>query len=67
MTYLYDPHCRSTADVARQVGCRPWHIRRICEKGLLPEPPRVGRQRAFRPSDLPALRAALAKVGYLKS
>lgn len=62
-----DPYCLSSADVARELGCAQWQIARICEKKLYPDPPRIGRQRAFRRGELPAIRTALIAAGYLKA
>ena len=65
MSAANDAFCLSTKDASRELGCQQWHVQRVCEIGKFPEPPRIGRQRAFRRSDLPALRKALQEVGYL--
>src|SRR2546423_41486 len=44
---------------------RPWQVRRIYEKGLLPDPPRAGMYRMILPAALPAVEAALRRLGYL--
>ena len=43
----------------------PWQVRRAIERGLLPEPPRLGAYRVFLPADLPRIEAALRQAGYL--
>jgi DNA-binding transcriptional MerR regulator len=53
-------------DVARHFGVPTWHIRRAIERGLLPEPPRAGAYRVFCPRDLPRIKAALRRCGYLR-
>ncbi len=55
----------SLADVARELSAPPWAVRKLFERELLPEPPRVGRLRVFYASDLPVIRRALVKAGYL--
>ncbi len=60
-----EPNAMTLGDVARHVGCRPWQVRRLYERGLLPEPPRVGPYRVVHPRDLAAVTAALHDAGYL--
>ncbi len=55
----------SLTDVARELDAPVWAVRRLFERGSLPEPPRVGRLRVFSPGDLPVIRRALVKAGYL--
>jgi hypothetical protein len=43
----------------------PWQIRRVIERGLFPEPARIGPYRIFAPDQLPLLREALVQAGYL--
>ncbi len=50
---------------ASRLECQLWQIQRIVDRGMVPEPPRVGKYRVFAESDLPALRSALAKAGFL--
>jgi DNA-binding transcriptional MerR regulator len=54
-------------DVARRMGedVRPWMVRRVFEKGLLPPAERLGPYRVFVEADLPPIRAALVNCGYL--
>ena len=53
-------------DVARHFGVRDWQIRRLFERGLLPDPPRMGIWRVIAADDLPAVGEALRAAGYLK-
>ncbi len=52
--------------LARRFGVSAWKVRRVFERGLLPEPGRAGCYRILPESDLPALEAALRRAGYLK-
>ena len=55
-------------DAARLLGCRPWQLRRLVDRGLIDPPDRLGgRYRVYYRSDLPRLRQALAKAGYLSA
>jgi hypothetical protein len=40
---------------ASRLGCRPWQIRRLFERGILPEPGRVGAYRVIPERDLPTI------------
>jgi hypothetical protein len=51
--------------VARRFGCQPWQIRRLFERGLLPQAPRVGPYRVIAIAELPRIEEALRKAGYL--
>ena len=51
--------------VARHFGCRTWQVRRLFERGLLPQAPRVGAYRVVAAGDLPAVEEALRQAGYL--
>jgi hypothetical protein len=44
---------------------KPWMVRRLFERGILPEPPRLGCYRVIHAGDLPEVEAALRKCGYL--
>jgi DNA-binding transcriptional MerR regulator len=57
----------STGALARFFGVAVWQVRRLVERGLLPEPPRVGMYRVFLPEQLPIVREALIKAGYLQA
>jgi DNA-binding transcriptional MerR regulator len=47
-------------------GVQVWRLRRLYERGILREPPRVGRNRVVSSEDLPRLREALRAAGYLQ-
>lgn len=51
--------------VADNLGVQVWRVRRLYERGILPEPPRFQRSRLVRRDDLPAVKEALEKAGYL--
>jgi DNA-binding transcriptional MerR regulator len=52
--------------VARHFGVQLWQVRRLYERRLLPEPPRVGTYRIIEPRDLERVGAALRRAGYLR-
>jgi hypothetical protein len=47
-------------------GLQTWHVRRLFERGLLPEPERLGTCRIVARADLPKIREALIEAGYLQ-
>ncbi len=51
--------------VALQLGCLTWQIQRLYQRGILPEPPRLGQHRLVTEKDLPKIRKALLEAGYL--
>ena len=51
--------------VARRLGCQPWQVRRLFERGKLPQAPRVGAYRIIAVADLPQVEEALHQAGYL--
>jgi len=51
--------------VAKRFGCRTWQVARIFERGILPEPPRVGILRVVAENDLETIRVALLQCGYI--
>ena len=55
----------STADVARLLGVPTWKVRRLYEDQTLPEPPRVGNQRAILRESIPRIAMALQQRGWL--
>jgi hypothetical protein len=55
----------STGDAARAIGVRDWQLTRLFRRGLVSEPARVGRFRIIRAADLPRLREAAVRAGYL--
>ena len=52
-------------DLARRWKLPLWKVRRPYELKLLPDPPRAGCYRRVTERDLPALEAALRRLGYL--
>jgi DNA-binding transcriptional MerR regulator len=52
-------------DVAKQLGCQAWQVRRLYERNLLPPAPRVGAYRVVPVQDLPRVEKALRTAGYL--
>jgi excisionase family DNA binding protein len=53
-------------EAARRLGVDTWELRRLYEKGQLPDPPRIGRHRLIRGSELPRLRDLLREAGKIK-
>jgi DNA-binding transcriptional MerR regulator len=60
-----DPPLHTVGTVARRYGCRPWQVRRIFARGLLPPALRVGAYRVFAAADLPCIEEALRRAGYI--
>lgn len=52
--------------VAKRLGVTQKQVRRLFERGILPEPPRVGAYRVVDEADLPIVEAALRRAGYLR-
>lgn len=52
-------------DLSRRFNCPLWAVRRVFERGLVAEPPRVGAFRVVADEDVPAVEAALRSAGYL--
>ncbi|MCI0741057.1 MAG: hypothetical protein L0Y72_18590 [Gemmataceae bacterium] len=52
---------------AKLLGCDPWKLHRLFERGLTPQPQRVGRYRVLRVADLPRIKRALEAAGYLEA
>jgi DNA-binding transcriptional MerR regulator len=63
---LTTPTAVTVGEAARRLGCRPWQIRRLFERGLLPPAARLGTYRVISESDLPKVEDALKRVGYLR-
>lgn len=59
------PELIALGDVAAAVGCESWRLRRLFERGVLPEPQRVGGYRVFQASEIPTIRLAAEKAGIL--
>ena len=57
--------CLTLGPASRLLGCHTWQLRRLFERGLLPEPPRVGAYRVIAVEDLPKVEEALRRAGYL--
>jgi hypothetical protein len=55
----------TVGEVADRFGIQGWKLSRLFRRGLLPEPMRFRQYRMLPESDLPAIRAALVKAGYL--
>jgi len=55
----------STADVAQLLSVKTWQVRRLFEDGTLPEPSRIGNQRAIPRSTIPAIASELKTRGWL--
>jgi hypothetical protein len=55
-------------DAAQRIGhgCRRWMIQRIFERGILPQPKRIGLYRILSESDLGNIERVLREHGYLK-
>jgi hypothetical protein len=51
--------------VAARYGVQQHHVRRIFQRGFLPEPQRVGAYRVVPVEDLPQVEEALRRAGYL--
>ena len=55
----------TTADVARLLSVKTWQVRRLFEDGTLPDPPRLGLQRAIPREQISSIASALEKRGWL--
>ena len=55
---------RFIGDIADMVGCQSWRLRRLAERGLVPSR-KIGRQFVFDVDDVPAIREAAERAGYL--
>lgn len=51
---------------AGHTEAREWMIRRLFERGLLPEPARLGRYRVIPESDVADVERAMRAAGYLR-
>jgi predicted DNA-binding transcriptional regulator AlpA len=59
------PRLLTCGEVATRIGVKDWQIRKLFSRGLLPTPARLGLNRIIAEDDLPAVREALARGGYL--
>ncbi|MHB8862054.1 MAG: hypothetical protein ACYC6N_06590 [Pirellulaceae bacterium] len=55
----------STAGMGQLLGAEPWRIRRLFEAGVLPEPGRIGRNRAIPREMIPQIVDALRDREWL--
>jgi hypothetical protein len=62
---MLQPQYITIGVAARHFGCQAWQVRRLFERGLLPQAARVGAYRVIAISDLPAVGKALRHAGYL--
>ena len=60
ITYL------TLGQVAKHFGCRTWHVARVFERGILPEPRRIGILRVVSIDELSIVQAALEQCGYIE-
>jgi hypothetical protein len=56
----------TVGSIAKRYGVAPWQVRRLFERGLLPEPCRLGFYRVLDEADLPVVEDALRRAGYLR-
>ena len=61
-----DSEVFTTNTAAKRCGVAEWQVRRLFERGLLPEPPRAGAYRLIPADDLPKIETALRAAGYLR-
>jgi hypothetical protein len=61
------PRLYTVGEAAQKLGCQGWMVRRLFERGLLPEPPRLGITRALREDQLPEVGRLVREHGYLKA
>ncbi|HQR07137.1 MAG TPA: hypothetical protein PLN21_09960 [Gemmatales bacterium] len=59
------PYLTLGALAKRYPGLQVWQIRRLFERGLVPEPPRVAGLRIIPIDDVPKIVTALKNAGYL--
>jgi hypothetical protein len=57
----------TSGEAAVALGLRDWQLGRLFARGLAEEPPRLGRHRMIDRADLPKLRDAAVRAGYLHS
>lgn len=60
-----DTAVMTLGDIARLFGRPIWMVRRCFERGLLPEPARLGVYRVVPAADLPLVEDAMRRAGYL--
>jgi hypothetical protein len=57
----------STTAAAALLGCKPWQVRRLFERGRIVERYRVSGRRIILPEQLPVLRRLLIEAGFLRA
>jgi DNA-binding transcriptional MerR regulator len=62
---MSDPGVLSIGQIAEELGCEAWQVRRLFQRGLLPPAARVGPFRVATRDELPVIEKALRKAGYL--
>jgi hypothetical protein len=64
---MREPPGFTIGGLAKRYGLPAWKVRRIFERGLIPEPARLGAYRVVAVRELPQIEDALRKAGYLKA
>jgi hypothetical protein len=64
---MADPGVLTTGAVARRYGVPLWKVRRLFERGILPDTPRAGTYRLIPIADLPIVEKALRDARYLQT
>lgn len=59
------PYTYTTGKLSAHFGVPQWQILQAIRRGFLAEPPRVGIYRVWSEAELPSVRAALVRAGYL--
>lgn len=57
---------KSVGEIARKEGAQAWHIQRLYEQGVFPEPPRLAGRRMIEVEMIPLIRAELLRRGWIK-
>jgi len=55
----------SSGQVCLALRCLTWHVNQLLARGLLPEPRRIAGRRVWPVEQLPQIRAALERAGYI--
>ena len=56
----------SVGDAGERIGVTAWQVSRLYERGFMTPAPRIGGRRIIPVADLPRLKEAARKAGYLK-
>ncbi len=59
-------HSITTGMISKRFNVPVWQVLQAIRRGFLPEPPRVGVYRVWAEGDLPSVRVALVRAGYLR-